>query len=126
MPSQARSGPSTPALAGASAAHYVVNMQTNNRVFDDLAALLTNAVGAAKGARDEVSLLLRQQGERIAGDLALASREELEVVKDLARQALAHLEKLDARLAAIDARLERLESAGVAPVADAGNAAKPE
>jgi BMFP domain-containing protein YqiC len=84
-------------------------MQTNNRVFDDLAALLTSAVGAAKGARDEVALLLRQQGERIAGDLALASREEVEVVKDLARQALARLEALDERLDAIEARLERLE-----------------
>ena len=85
-------------------------MQTNNRVFDDLAALLTNAVGAAKGARDEVALLLRQQGERIAGDLELASREELEVVKDLARQALSRLDALNDRLGAIEARLERVES----------------
>ena len=85
-------------------------MQTNNRVFDDLAALLTNAVGAAKGARDEVALLLRQQGERIAGDLELASREELEVVKDLARQALTRLDALNDRLGAIEARLERVES----------------
>lgn len=83
-------------------------MQTNNRVFDDLAALLTNAMGAAKGARDEVSLLLRQQGERIAGDLALASREEVEVAKELARQALARLEAIDQRLAAIEGRLEAI------------------
>ena len=81
-------------------------MQTNNRVFDDLAALLTNAMGAAKGARDEVSLLLRQQGERIATDLALASREEVEVAKELARQALARLDAIDAKLAAIEKRLE--------------------
>lgn len=87
-------------------------MQTNNRVFDDLAALLTNAMGAAKGARDEVSLLLRQQGERIAGDLALASREEVEVAKELARQALARLEVIDQRLAEIE---RRLESVGAAP-----------
>ena len=81
-------------------------MQTNNRVFDELAALLTNAMGAAKGARDEVSLLLRQQGERIATDLALASREEVEVAKELARQALARLDAIDARLASLEKRLE--------------------
>lgn len=80
-------------------------MQTNNKLFDDLAALLTNAAGAAKGARDEVALLLRQQGERIAGDLDLASREEVEVAKDLARQALAKLEAIEARLGAIEAKL---------------------
>ncbi len=80
-------------------------MQTNNKLFDDLAALLTNAAGAAKGARDEVALLLRQQGERIAGDLDLASREEVEVAKDLARQALAKLEAIEARLAAIEEKL---------------------
>ena len=85
-------------------------MQTNNRVFDELARLLNEAAGAAKGARDEVALLLRQQGERIASDLALASREEVDVAKDLARQALVQLQSLTERLNAIDARLERLES----------------
>lgn len=85
-------------------------MQTNNRVFDDLAALLTNAVGAAKGARDEMALLLRQQGERIASDLELASREEVEVVKELARQALGRLDALNERLERIESRLELLES----------------
>ena len=93
-------------------------MQTNNRVFDDLAALLTNAMGAAKGARDEVSLLLRQQGERIAGDLALASREETEVAKDLARQALARLDVIDQRLAEIERRLESVRPAGESPGTD--------
>jgi BMFP domain-containing protein YqiC len=97
-------------------------MQTNNRVFDDLAALLTNAMGAAKGARDEVSLLLRQQGERIAGDLELASREEVDVAKELARQALARLDALDQRLASIEKRLETMAggepSGGDAPQAD--------
>jgi BMFP domain-containing protein YqiC len=83
-------------------------MQTNNRVFDDLAAILTNAMGAAKGARDEVSLLLRQQGERIAGDLALASREEVEVAKELARQALARLDAIDERLASLEKQLEAI------------------
>jgi len=85
-------------------------MQTNNRVFDELAALLTNAMGAAKGARDEVSLLLRQQGERIATDLALASREEVEVAKELARQALARLDAIEARLASLEKRLESVAS----------------
>ena len=80
-------------------------MQTNNKLFDDIAALMTNAVGAAKGARNEVALLLRQQGERVAADLDLASREEVEVAKDLARQALTKLEAIEARLAAIEAKI---------------------
>ncbi|MFZ1992305.1 MAG: accessory factor UbiK family protein [Alphaproteobacteria bacterium] len=93
-------------------------MQTNNRVFDELAALLTNAMGAAKGARDEVSLLLRQQGERIAGDLALASREEVEVAKELARQALARLDAIDERLASLEKRLESIAGVSGAPGGD--------
>ena len=93
-------------------------MQTNNRVFDELAALLTNAMGAAKGARDEVSLLLRQQGERIAGDLALANREEVEVAKELARQALARLDAIDERLALLEKRLESVAGVSAGPGGD--------
>lgn len=93
-------------------------MQTNNRVFDDLAALLTNAAGVAKGARDEVALLLRQQGERIAGDLELASREEVEVVKELARQSIARLDAIDEKLAQIESRLDLLEKGAPAAHVD--------
>lgn len=80
-------------------------MQTNNRLFDDLAALMTNAAGAAKGVREELGQMMRQQGERMAGDLDLANREELEVVKDLARQALARIDALEAQVAALESRL---------------------
>lgn len=78
-------------------------MQTNNKLFDDFAALMTSAAGAAKGMRDEVTQLVRQQGERVAADLDLAPREEVEVVKDLARQALTRLDALEARIAALEA-----------------------
>lgn len=86
-------------------------MQTNNRLFDDLAQLLTHAAGAAKGARDEVVMLMRQGGERLASDLDLAPREEVDVVKAIALGTLERLEAVESRLSAIEGRLDELIAA---------------
>ena len=79
-------------------------MQSNNRLFDDLAALMTNAAGAAQGMREELGQMFRQQGERMAVDLDLANKEELEVVKELARKALARVEELEARVSELESQ----------------------
>ena len=80
-------------------------MQSNNKFFDDLAAMMTSAAGAARGMGDEFAQMFRQQGERMANELDLATREELEVVKDLARQALARVDELEERVGALEADL---------------------
>lgn len=84
--------------------------QTSNRVLDDLARLMTDAVGAAQGARREVETLMRGQAERILRGMDLVQREEFEAVKAMAEKARAENERLEARLAALEAEIMRTKS----------------
>jgi BMFP domain-containing protein YqiC len=79
--------------------------QTNNRLLDEIAKLLTDAAGAAQGVQREATTLLRAQGERIVREMDLVSREEFEAVKAMAQKAREENEALSARIAALEARL---------------------
>ncbi len=79
--------------------------QTNNRLLDDLAKLLTDAAGAAQGVQREATNLFKAQGERIVREMDLVSREEFEAVKAMAQKAREENDTLAARLAALEARL---------------------
>ncbi len=80
-----------------------------NRVFDELAKLVTDAAGAAQGARREVETALRSQGERVLNALDVVHREDFEAVRDMAVKARAENSALAARLDALEARLAALE-----------------
>jgi BMFP domain-containing protein YqiC len=91
-------------------------MQVNNRLLDDLARLLTGAVGAAAGMKGEVETLLRERLRRLLDEAELVSREEFEAVKAVAARARAEQEALSARVAALEARLSGAgNGAGHAP-----------
>jgi len=79
--------------------------QTSNRVFDELARLMTDAAGAAQGVRREMETIMRTQAERFLRDMDLVTREEFEVVKAMARKAREENEALAARLEALEAKL---------------------
>lgn len=79
--------------------------QTNNRLLDELAKLLTDAAGAAQGVQREATNLFKAQGERIVREMDLVSREEFEAVKAMAQKAREENEALSARLAALESRL---------------------
>jgi BMFP domain-containing protein YqiC len=79
--------------------------QTRSRLFDDLSRLVTDAAGLAEGARREVETLARTQLERLMAGMDFVSREEFDAVRDMAALARAENEKLEARLAALEARL---------------------
>jgi BMFP domain-containing protein YqiC len=79
--------------------------QTNNRLLDELAKLLTDAAGAAQGVQREATNLFKAQGERIVREMDLVSREEFEAVKAMAQKAREENDALSARLAALEARL---------------------
>jgi BMFP domain-containing protein YqiC len=79
--------------------------QTNNRLLDELAKLMTDAAGAAQGVQREATNLFKAQGERIVREMDLVSREEFEAVKAMAQKAREENEALAARLAALEARL---------------------
>ena len=80
-------------------------MQTNNRIFDEMARLMNDAAGVAQGVRKEFDTLFRSQAERILRDLDVVQREEFEAVKEMARLAREENEALKARIAALEAAL---------------------
>lgn len=79
--------------------------QTNNRFADELAKLMTDAAGLAQGARREVETFARGQADRIAANMDLVTREEFEAVKAMAVKAREENERLETRLAALEAAL---------------------
>jgi BMFP domain-containing protein YqiC len=76
--------------------------QTTNRFFDEIARLMNDAAGAAQGVRREVEGVVRQQVERILGDLDVVRREEFEAVKEMARLARQENEALKARIETLE------------------------
>lgn len=62
-------------------------MQTNNKVLDDVARVIAGAAGAAQGVRDEIDGAIKHQLQRLLRDMDLVTREEFDVVKDMAAKA---------------------------------------
>ena len=79
--------------------------QTRGRLFDEFSRLMTDAAGLAGGARREVETLVRSQLERLMSGMDIVSREEFEAVRDMAALARAHNEKLEARIAELEAKV---------------------
>jgi BMFP domain-containing protein YqiC len=84
--------------------------QTTNRFLDELAKLMTDAAGAAQGLRLEVETLLKAQGERVLREMDLVKREEFEAVKAMAGKAREENDRLEARLAELEAEVSRLKA----------------
>lgn len=76
---------------------------TPNRLFDDLARLMTDAAGAAQGMKREVEGLAKSQMERMLRDMDLVTRDEFEAVREMAVLAREENEALKLRLAALEA-----------------------
>ncbi|WP_321339014.1 accessory factor UbiK family protein [Breoghania sp.] len=79
--------------------------QSNNRVFDDFAKLMTDAAGMAQGVRREVETAFRAQAERFLADMDVVSREEFEAVKEMAASAREEADALAARVEALEKAL---------------------
>lgn len=54
-----------------------------NRLLDDVARIVTDAAGAAQGVRREVETAVRGQAERLLRDMDVATREELEILREM-------------------------------------------
>jgi BMFP domain-containing protein YqiC len=90
-------------------------MQSQNRLFDDLARVAGGALGTLAGVRHEIESLMRHQFERLMGDMNLVSRDEFDAVQAMAARARSEQEALAARVAA----LEELLAAHQAEAGDA-------
>jgi BMFP domain-containing protein YqiC len=82
--------------------------QTSNRLFDELARLMTDAANVAQGVRREASSAFRSQADRLITDLDLVRREDFDAVKEMASRSRAENERLSERVAALEAQLAGL------------------
>ncbi|MGD0191803.1 MAG: accessory factor UbiK family protein [Rhizomicrobium sp.] len=82
-------------------------MQTENPLLDGLARIFTDAAGAAQSVRAEVDTFMRQRLERLVADMDFVPREEFDAVKAMAAKARGENERLEARIAALEARLSQ-------------------
>ena len=99
-------------------------MQTQNRLLDDLARVAGGALSTLAGIKDEIEALLRQQVERLLGDMELVNREEFEAVKAMAAKARAEQEALVARIRKLEAELAGRKRAAAKTPARKASAAK--
>jgi BMFP domain-containing protein YqiC len=74
-------------------------------VFDDLARVMTGAMGMAQGMSEEAKSFMRAQADRFVAEMDLVSRDEFDAVKEVAAHARAEADALKARIEALEAAL---------------------
>ncbi|MGZ6253706.1 MAG: accessory factor UbiK family protein [Candidatus Binataceae bacterium] len=80
-------------------------MQSQNRIFDDLARVAGGALSALTSVKDEIEAMIRDRLERFMAEGNFVRREEFEVVRAMASEARAEQERLAQRVAALEAAL---------------------
>lgn len=83
-------------------------MQTRNKLMDDISQLVTNAMGVAQGARDEAETAMKSLMDRWLADRDFVTREEFDAVRAMAQKAREENAALEARIAALETRLDQL------------------
>jgi BMFP domain-containing protein YqiC len=63
-------------------------MIKNNAIFDDLAKLASGAAGSAMEMKREIEAMVTAKIEQMVGRMGLVSREEFEIVQEIASKAL--------------------------------------
>lgn len=82
-------------------------MQTRNKLMDDISQLVTNAMGVAQGARDEAETAMKSLMDRWLADRDFVTREEFDAVRAMAQKAREENAALEARIAALETRLDQ-------------------
>ncbi|OSQ46736.1 accessory factor UbiK family protein [Thalassospira alkalitolerans] len=97
-------------------------MQINNRILDDLTRVTNSALGTMTGMKGEIDALVRQQFERILAGMDLVSREEFDVVHDVAIRAAERIDALEAKITELEGRLAVADKAAPKPAAKRASA----
>ncbi|MBY6082436.1 accessory factor UbiK family protein [Ruegeria arenilitoris] len=82
-------------------------MQTRNKFLDDMSQLMTNAMGVAQGAREEAETAMKSLVDRWLADRDFVTREEFDAVRAMAQKAREENAALEARIAALEAKLDK-------------------
>ncbi|MEM8586563.1 MAG: accessory factor UbiK family protein [Pseudomonadota bacterium] len=80
----------------------------NGKVIEDLARMASGAVGTVVGLRDEAGQQVRERFDRVLARSDMVSREEFEVVRDMAATARAEQEVLADRVEKLEAQLAEM------------------
>ncbi|WP_374527348.1 accessory factor UbiK family protein [Novosphingobium sp.] len=80
-------------------------MQSENPLLADIAKLLNSAAGTVAGMGREARDAARERMREGLGGLDFVSRDEFDVVKDMAAKALDEVDALKERIAALEAAL---------------------
>ncbi|RMC37668.1 accessory factor UbiK family protein [Paracoccus alkanivorans] len=78
-------------------------MTAQNKFFDDVSQLMTNAMGVAQGAKTEAETAMKGWIDRWLADRDFVTREEFDAVRDMAIKARTENAELKARLDALEA-----------------------
>ncbi|MFC7693006.1 accessory factor UbiK family protein [Paeniroseomonas aquatica] len=87
-------------------------------LFDDLAGVAGGAFSALAGVRGEVEAAVRSQVDQMVQRLDLVKREDLDAAMELARRAREAQEVLEARVAALEAKLGQAAAPAAGPEPD--------
>lgn len=87
-------------------------MQTDKKFFDDLAKLGQSAAGTLHGMKTEVEALVRSRMEHLLNHMDLVTREEFDVVRDMAKEARAQNAKLEQKIIELEKLLTPAKTSG--------------
>lgn len=93
-------------------------MQSEKRIFDDLAKVLNGVAGTVAGMGREAEAAIKERAREFSGGFDFVSRDEFDAVKTLAANARAEADSLASRVAVLEAKL------GVTPTAPKATAAR--
>ena len=79
-------------------------MQSQNRIFDDLAKIINGAAGTIAGVGREAEASARERAKEWIGGLDFVSRDEFEAIKAMAAAARDEVDALKARLDALEGK----------------------
>ena len=79
-------------------------MQAGNKLFDDMSKLMTSAMGVAQGAKTEAETAMKGFIDRWMADRDFVSREDFDAVRAMVVKAREENAKLEARIAALEAK----------------------
>jgi BMFP domain-containing protein YqiC len=78
-------------------------MQSEKRIFDDIAKVLNGVAGTVAGMGREAEAAFKERSREWAGGGDFVSREEFDAVKQMATNARAEADKLAARVSQLEA-----------------------
>ena len=77
-------------------------MQTSNKMMEDISQLMTNAMGVAQGAKDEVETAMKSMIDRWLASYDFVTREEFDATRAMVQKAREENEALRARIEALE------------------------